>query len=190
VVRTPLGLSSAHRAVQITFRHSSYALLAPGASRPPLLAGMKRCMRIAGVIAGLALVSCVSSSTSVRSHEAFTAHPRRCRPSLERPSLRGQFGCIRGMIVDAQTGEELGDATVIASLPGGDNVFTTFSGDDGTYSIQLPVGTYTIHAYTADGEVSRRHVEVKPNQSTSLTVRVPKARGETLLLPPPVRDAS
>ncbi|MGE0867300.1 MAG: carboxypeptidase-like regulatory domain-containing protein [Kofleriaceae bacterium] len=137
-------------------------------------------MRACFAIAACLVVGCATSRSATKDDGAKLV--ARCNPSLESPAIAGDPGCVRGEITDAKTGRRLSGATVTASRPGEDAVFTTLSDSSGGYSIQLPEGTYTIGVFTADREFERKGVEVRANEATQVIVKLPKAGSEMLML--------
>ncbi|MGE0550211.1 MAG: carboxypeptidase-like regulatory domain-containing protein [Kofleriaceae bacterium] len=137
-------------------------------------------MRACFAIAACLVIGCAASRSATKGDGAKLV--ARCNPSLESPALSGDPGCVRGEVTDAKTGKKLGGATVTASRQGEDAVFTTLSDATGTYSIQLPEGTYTIGVFTADREFERKGVEVRANEAVQVLVKLPKAGSEMLIL--------
>ncbi len=78
-----------------------------------------------------------------------------------------ETGTIAGTVTDVETGDPIPGATVTAEVAG--NSYTTATTNDGTYSLEVPVGIYSVTA-DADGYSSATvlDVVVEVNQTTEV----------------------
>ncbi len=105
-------------------------------------------------------------------------------------SPRGPVGTLQGTITNANTGAALSGAAVQAAGPSDRNTSTNTSG---AYSMQLPVGTYTVtvsmfgyatqtisNVIINDGAVTTQHAALTPAPSFTVSGTVRTANGSPL----------
>jgi len=83
---------------------------------------------------------------------------------------------VKGVISDSRSGENLAGVTVIATSSQSKETQTAITGDDGSYAIGLPPGTYTMTFFYADTQIERRGVVVGSAKVTPVFQKLDASR--------------